>query len=231
LRNILRIPSIERSPLASAIRRVRYKRSGKRLVANYLSLKGTRKLQIGGGWRRLDGWLNTDLEYVPNVLQMDATQQFPLPDNTFDYIFSEHMIEHVYYSGGVSMLCECHRVLRPGGVLRLVTPDLASVISLYGAEPMERQRSYLSFFYETFIPEGQPANPACAVNALFRLWGHKFLYDEETLRGAMRAAGFRSIIRQCLGESVHTELRNLENEQRYPEGLLDFESVALEGRK
>ena len=141
------------------------------------------------------------------------------------------MIEHVSYNGGVSMLGECYRVMKPGGILRLITPDLASVVSLYGTEPTEIRRKYLSYFYETFIPSGQPANPACALNALFRLWGHEFLYDEETLSAAMQAAGFRSVIRRCLGESVHSELRNLENEGRYPEGLLDFESVALEGCK
>jgi predicted SAM-dependent methyltransferase len=231
LRNILRIPGLDQSPLASAIRRVRHKRSGKRLVAKYFSCSGTRKLQIGSGWRQLDGWLNTDLERVPNVLQMDATQRFPFPDNSFDYIFAEHMIEHVPYNDGLSMLCECYRVMKPNCILRLVTPDLASVVSLYNAEPTEIRQRYLSYFYETFIPGGQPANPACAVNALFRLWGHEFLYDEETLRGVMQAAGFRLIIRRRLGDSVHPELRNLENQRRYPDALLDFESVALEGCK
>ena len=47
----------------------------------------------------------------------------------------------------------------------------------------------------------------------------------------MRAAGFTSVMRWPLGDSDHPDLQNLGNEQRYPEGLLNFESVTLEGSK
>jgi hypothetical protein len=47
----------------------------------------------------------------------------------------------------------------------------------------------------------------------------------------MYAAGFSSVKRRRLGDSDNPDLRNLENQQRYPEGLLDFESIALEARK
>jgi hypothetical protein len=47
----------------------------------------------------------------------------------------------------------------------------------------------------------------------------------------MRAAGFTSIRRFALGESSHVDFQKIENEGRYPEGLLNFESVALEGIK
>ena len=47
----------------------------------------------------------------------------------------------------------------------------------------------------------------------------------------MLAAGFGSIERRALGESGHLDLQDMENQQRYPKGLLNFESVALEGRK
>jgi hypothetical protein len=66
---------------------------------------------------------------------------------------------------------------------------------------------------------------------MFRQWGHQFIYDEKTLKHSMQAAGFRSVERCALGESRHLELRNMDNQQRYPEGLLNFESVALEGIK
>jgi len=47
----------------------------------------------------------------------------------------------------------------------------------------------------------------------------------------MARAGFRSIARKRLGDSDYGPLRNIENEKRYPPGLLDFESLALEGSK
>ena len=55
--------------------------------------------------------------------------------------------------------------------------------------------------------------------------------DEETLADSMRATGFSSITRSPLGKSSHFDLQNLENQERYPEGLLDYESIALEGVK
>ena len=66
---------------------------------------------------------------------------------------------------------------------------------------------------------------------MFRLWGHHFIYDEETLANAMRSAGFGSIERCRLAHSLDPDLQNLGNEERYPEGLLDLESLTLEGRK
>jgi predicted SAM-dependent methyltransferase len=206
-------------------------RSDERLRTDYLHKTATRKLHIGGGWHLLDGWLNTDLELIPDVMQMDAAKRFPFGDGTFQYVYTEHMIEHVPYPQGAWMLRECNRVMQKGGVIRVITPDLAAITSLYCCNLSAEQKKYLSWFCQTFVPADYPPNAVSAVNAMFRLWGHQFIYDEATLADAMRAAGFSSITRRLLGESVHSDLQNLGNEQRYPEGLLNFESLTLEGCK
>ena len=62
------------------------------------------------------GWLNTDLcPKVAGCVTLDATKPFPLASASFDYVFSEHQMEHIHYSDAVRMLRECHRVLRPVG--------------------------------------------------------------------------------------------------------------------
>ena len=206
-------------------------RSDERLWTDYLRKTTTPRLHIGGGWRLLDGWLNADLELIPDVMHMDATQRFPFRDGTFQYVYTEHMIEHVPYPQGAFMLRECHRVMRKGGVIRVITPDLAAITGLYRGDLSADQKKYLSWFCQTFVPAEYPPNAVSAVNAMFRLWGHQFIYDEETLADTMRAAGFSSVTRWALGDSDHSDLQNLGNEQRYPEGLLNFESLALEGCK
>jgi predicted SAM-dependent methyltransferase len=206
-------------------------RSDERLRTGYLQKTTTPKLHIGSGWRLLDGWLNTDLELIPDVMQMDATQRFPFADGTFQYVYTEHMIEHVPYPQGTYMLRECHRVMRNGGVIRVITPDLGAVIRLYRGDLSTDQKKYLSWFCQTFVPEECPPDAVSAINAMFRLWGHQFIYDEATLADAMRAAGFSSVTRRFLRESDHSDLQNLGNEQRYPEGLLECESLTLEGCK
>jgi predicted SAM-dependent methyltransferase len=206
-------------------------RSDERLRTDYLRKTTTPKLHIGSGWRLLDGWLNTDLELIPDVMQMDATQRFPFGDGTFQCIYAEHMIEHVPYPQGTYMLRECHRVMRNGGVMRVITPDLAAIMRLYCGDLSANQKKYLSWFCQTFVPEQYPPDAVSAINAMFRLWGHQFIYDEATLADAMHAAGFSSVTRRFLSESDYSDLQNLGNEQRYPEGLLDYESLTLEGRK
>lgn len=206
-------------------------RSDERLRNAYLHKTTKPKLHIGGGWSRLDGWLNTDIELIPDVMRMDATQRLPFADGTFNYVYTEHMIEHVSYQKAMYMLRECHRVMKEGGVIRIVTPDLAAIVGLYGSELRVDQQEYLLWFCRTLVPPEFPDNAASAINAMFRQWGHQFIYDEQTLMHSMRAAGFRSIERCVLGQSCHLDLQNLENQERYPKGLLNFESVALEGLK
>lgn len=205
-------------------------RSDERLRNDYLQNASTPKLQIGGGWRLLDGWLNTDIEIIPGVMCMDATRRFPFADNAFYRVYIEHMIEHVSYQEGVCMLKECFRVLRAGGAIRVITPNLATVVGLYAHELCAAQKAYIEWMSQTFIRDS-PASPVSVINTMFHEWGHQFLYDEKTLADSMHAAGFHSVRRCRLGESSFLDLHKMENEQRYPEGLLNFESIALEAIK
>src|SRR5439155_9911959 len=98
-------------PWVVRAQRVRRKilRSDQRLRKDYLLRTDQPKLQIGGGWNRLDGWLNTDRDLVPGVMMMDATERFPFADETIAFVYTEHMIEHLPQPQGAFMLRECHR--------------------------------------------------------------------------------------------------------------------------
>lgn len=204
-------------------------RTDARLCESYLLSGTSAKLHIGSGQRVITGWLNSDLHRSKGVVAMDATQAFPFADTTFDYIYSEHMIEHIAYPAGARMLMECRRTLKPGGVVRIVTPDMASLLELAGTELTDLHQRYLEFFYRTFLPNDVPKNAVSVLNAHFREWGHTYIYDEKSLRGAMADAGFVEIQRYALNDSSHDALAGLGNDSRYPPMLLDFESVVLEG--
>jgi predicted SAM-dependent methyltransferase len=197
----------------------------------YLSTTHEPKLHIGGGWRLIDGWLNTDIALVPGVMYMDATRQFPLKDATFRYVFTEHMVEHIAYEQFGAMLKECHRVMCNGGIIRVTTPDMNAVVGLLANPRSPVQERYMAFFNKHFAPKTHPDTPAAIVNTFFKSWGHTFIYDRETLEVALRAAGFCAIERCRTGESNHVSLRKLEHEERYPDGLLDYESIVLEASK
>jgi predicted SAM-dependent methyltransferase len=205
--------------------RNKFERNSIREFSGYLTNNAVGKLHIGASSRLLEGWLNTDIAPSPGIMRMDATKPFPFDSSSFDYVFAEHMIEHVSSEGAMAMLTECHRILRPGGVLRIVTPDLEKLAGLYKAESAH---PYLAYFCETFLAESDPKTVGSLLNAQFRMWGHQFLYDETLLTHALRSAGFNDISRTKVGESTHAALSDIENEDRYPEGFLEFESLTIE---
>ena len=52
-----------------------------------------------------------------------AGDRLEFEDNTFDFIFSEHFLEHLFLDEAIDLLKECHRILKPNGVVRIVVPD------------------------------------------------------------------------------------------------------------
>jgi predicted SAM-dependent methyltransferase len=203
-------------------------------TASYLAAHRVRKLHLGAGTNVLDGWLNTDLApAAPEVFFLDTTRRFPLEDATFDYVMSEHHIEHLAYADGLFTLRECHRVLRPGGRLRVATPDLAVLLGLYADASGELQRRYLRFITDTFLPEAPAYDPVFVINNAFSNWGHRFLYDRATLKGAMERAGFVAISAATPGDSQDEHLRGVDGHGEFidDEELNRFETMVLEGER
>jgi predicted SAM-dependent methyltransferase len=203
------------------------------IVRRYLTQSKIKKLHIGCGKNVLPGWLNMDaLPLLPDVLYLDATRRFSFEDAAFDYLFSEHMIEHISYHHGLNMLAECQRVLKPLGKIRISTPNLNFLVNLYRCDKSELHDRYIRWSTHTFnsgtVPED---NAVFVINHFVRSWGHRFIYDEETLREAMLNAGFTNIVRCDLQESEDPALRKLENEARLPLAFLRLETLTLEGAK
>ena len=98
-----------------------FKPSDRVILARYLAQSKAPKLNIGIGGRLLNGWLNTDYydSALPMVMYLDIKEHFPFEEETFDYIFNEHVIEHISYRDGVKMLTECFRVLKTSGKIRI----------------------------------------------------------------------------------------------------------------
>jgi predicted SAM-dependent methyltransferase len=195
-------------------RRATWRTSRRGLISRYLAGRGPHGLTLGTGHQPPAGWLNTDLDprVAAGVIFLDATQPFPFPDASFDRIHTEHMIEHVPLPAGRAMLAEASRVLRPGGRVRIATPDLARLAGLVanpGGDPAGA--AYLRWFIERFTSDGVEPRVVDVLNHAMRAWGHVFLYDEATLREELTAAGFVSVTRYALNESDDPGLRGLES--------------------
>lgn len=202
------------------------------LPSAYLAAHAVAKLHLGCGTRVLDGWLNADIEPCsPQVLRLDATLSFPFADASFDYLFSEHMIEHLSYLQGQRMLAECRRVLKPGGVLRIATPDLAFLVALYDTEKSALQNAYLEWAHARFISWAPEVSDTFVINNFVRDWGHKFVYDAKTLHRALRDTGFTAPVVCEINTSSHEALRGLEHLERMPEGFLQLETMVFEATR
>jgi predicted SAM-dependent methyltransferase len=196
-----------------------------------------RNLVLGAGTAVLPGWLNADIN--PRVgrglIFLDATEPFPLPDGCADIVFTEHMIEHIDYAQGAKMLRECLRVLKPGGALRVSTPDLTILLALCRPGRSPDQEWFVRYVAENMIADCPYVDPIFVINNEFRAYGHQFLYDEPTLTRALERAGFHDIVRYPMGESPNPALAGLEARTkkaipgRYE--MRAFETLALEARR
>ena len=155
-----------------------------------------RFLNLGSGPRGLDSpnWVNIDGFRDSNVhFLSDISRGLPFPDATFDGVFCEHVFEHFSLEDGERLSGEILRLLRPGGVVRIIVPDSELIMRRYFDDPggLKAHR-------------GSPNQTAMeVVNSYFRQrYEHQFLYDWETLEKILRCAKFMNVYR-CAYQAGH----------------------------
>ncbi len=89
-------------------------------------------LNLGCGSSFHADWVNIDfIDHGGKVLAYDLRLGIPFSDNSFDVVYHSHVLEHMNKTWGEFFLAECYRVLRPGGLLRVVVPDLENITRTY----------------------------------------------------------------------------------------------------
>ena len=186
-----------------------------RALFRSLSGRSDLRINVGSSSSTLDGWINVDIERDPEgrCVRLDATTAWPFPAASAEAVNSEHFIEHVSADGARAYLSEAFRVLRPGGVIRTSTPDLSGIAEALGERDARTLEIHRSHGYEA-------ATHGELVNNYVYSFGHRRLYDEETLALLLREAGFVDPQRRAYGESRHEVLRGIDRHD--PEGLEKF---------
>jgi len=198
-----------------------------------------KKVVLGCGREPKLGWINTDQKGFTKqktlswfeekrkegytIIFLDVTEKFPFEDESIDYIFSEHMIEHVYEKDGLHCLQECLRVLKPGGVVRTVAPS-RTFYETHRDDHSEFTVNYCRRILnrETFLG----AANQIAQRSLGEQ-GHYWVPTLEMLIDQHKKAGFQDVKECTYAESEHKELNGVD----LVDGLREHESIVVEGTK
>jgi SAM-dependent methyltransferase len=205
-------------------------------------IRGASYVQYGCGICAPDAWINFDasarlrLERSPvlgyvlrvtagrlfpaNVRFGDIVRGLPMADNTAAAVYCSHVLEHLPRDELPIALRNTLRILVPGGVFRLVVPDLRWRVACYlaGAERGEASAAdglmdvcYLGVRRrsKTFIG---------AAKAAFGRSQHLWMYDFAALKSLLEQAGFVRIRRCDYGDAADPMFAMVEDEGRFADG-------------
>lgn len=178
-----------------------------------------------GAWRTArSDWIATDVSWrSPHYL--DVTRAWPIASSSVDAIFSDNVVEHLSLSSAQVAFREAFRVLRPGGVMRTVTPDIGALVELYRAGPQAA-----AALREELVEEGyHVAHQVDVLRFAFQDDGHHegYLWDRNSLEAELSAAGFTHIEFRSPGESRHSLMQGLDMRTDVPlaEAMLAADAV------
>lgn len=210
-----------------------HKKNSRKIIANYLQNHTIKKLQIGAQGSPMQGWLNVDiLPKTNDTAYLDATKTFPINNDTFDYIFAEHMIEHITFDEAQLMLKECFRVLKKDGVIRIATPNLDNIAKLIEQPNKPEHQEYIKYYVENFYGKDYPNLPALQINKIFYAFHHRFIHNFNSLKYILEKAGFSKVTQVEVSKSNHETLSNIEHHANMiGENNNVIETIVVEAQK
>jgi hypothetical protein len=152
----------------------------------------------------------------------DVVKQIPARSKSVEVIYSSHLLEHLDRPAARAFLLEARRVLEPGGILRLVVPDLKLLAAEYAASG-DADR----FVERTLLAQDQPRGWGRLKSSLVGPRHHAWMYDAKSLMKLLTTIGFaepRELppgetmiinpgaldLRERADESVYVEARSID---------------------
>ena len=149
---------------------------------------GSVKITLGSGLKPIDGWINTDVVWRGGAY-LDATEHWPVTDGSVDFVYADNVIEHLTLQQGREAFRHAFTALKPGGVIRLATPDVEGVARQY----LENgELAQLGMARNRDMGRTDFYHPVQLIQQIFV--GHKhylgFCYDYASISTEMERAGF-----------------------------------------
>jgi ubiquinone/menaquinone biosynthesis C-methylase UbiE len=217
-------------------------------------------LQAPTGWVNVDGSWNARIAKFPalrklvaamglvardkaeipwsaNIYVHDVRKPLPFADHSASVVFASHVLEHLYRNEAQQLLSESFRVLRPGGIVRIIVPDLETIVQEYNGQqpfgtlsPQDLAKPAADRLNERLLMRSS-ASPRRTLYWLYDSWNdfhsHKWMYDLTSLTHLMRSAGFVDLQRKTAGESAIENIAEVEDASR----ILNGAGICVEGGK
>lgn len=195
-------------------------------------------VNIGCGWDIPSGWKNLDssptlrFERIPFVgrLYVKNGRRFPacveygdivkglsIKDGSAEGVYASHVLEHLCRDDFHTALANIRQLLKSGGVLRLIVPDLLSRSKFYLSMIETGEPGANDFFLESthLGVSGEPRSwIASAIKALGNS-AHKWMWDDLAIESALREAGFCKIRRCSYGDAESAAFKLVERRDRF----------------
>lgn len=139
------------------------------------------------------------------LIYRDCTKRLRYSNNSVDEIYSSHFLEHVYRNEITGILKDFHRVLKIGGKLVIIVPDLEVYISQYlnAEEGKDKGRRADQFIEKTLL--AHPARPSFRnriANFLKFNPRHNWLYDAGSMSALVKSCGFKNVKTERIPEET-----------------------------
>lgn len=158
------------------------------------------KLDLGSGGGQIPGYVSVDFNEDAHPHVVADVEALPFEDDSVDVIYASHVLEHVKLASPA--LAEWHRVLKPGGVCTIATPDIVGVYKMHKEGGQWGRGWPIDLNYVNATAFG--ANLLAEADPQFAVYGgpgheHKQIFIDDMLEERMRAAGFEDVRRvaQC----------------------------------
>lgn len=166
---------------------------------HYKSFGAKRRAQIGSGLHYMQDFVNIDANFRRKTdYLLDVRAGLPFPDNSIEFIYSCHMLEHLYIDEAVNLLRECKRVLTDAGYVRLTLPDFE-----YALQILEGQAT-------SDFPRRFTSRHGQAINHMFCDGQHRYAFSQEVIQEMAAELGF-SAVERASGTDVNiSNLKDIE---------------------
>jgi predicted SAM-dependent methyltransferase len=136
------------------------------------------------------------------VLHFDLAHGIPFEDASVPAIYSSHFFEHITKADAEKLMKECFRVLKPGGMIRIVVPSLETEV--------RKMREAVEQYASGDVKAVQPYVTSNIVGFNNAYNNHRWMYNFCEMRGALERAGFTDVVERTYHEGKFPDIQRVE---------------------